>query len=115
MTARSDFAAVLARQRREMDAERAAFAERAVAAVRAQSGGDTFDAFAYRRSMIAIDALLGEFYAAHNGDMGGRFGRLILRQCRAARAMAWGRAMAGARRKLRRQPDLLAAIRREAA
>ena len=117
MTPRADFQTILLRQRRRMDAERRQFAVAAVGAIKATQRGDgrVFDTLAYALAMREIDVLMGEFYGQWPGDRRARFWRLILNECRAARGLAFQRAIQGVRRRLKAHPDLMRKIRAEAA
>ncbi|MBA3580734.1 MAG: hypothetical protein H0W42_12215 [Gemmatimonadaceae bacterium] len=104
---------MLLRNRRALDAERREFAAQAMAVVRRHAKGERFDAMAYARTMRDLGPILDEFYGAYQGDLSGRFGRLILNQCRAARGLAFGRAVRDVRQRLKREPVLARLIERE--
>lgn len=115
MPPRSDFLRVLSRNRRAMDAERREFAERAVAILkRNMVRQERFTLVTYSLTMIELDPLLTEFYGAFPGDFRGQFGRLMLEECRAARGLAFQRAVQDVRRQLTGEPTTLNAIEREA-
>lgn len=115
MTPRADVALILSRNRRAMDAERQELAGRIVAVVKRHGAGrDTLDALAYQRTMRDVDPILAEWYGRWPNDEAARFWRLILEQCRAARGLAYQRAVADVRRRLRREPALLERIEGEA-
>lgn len=115
MTPRGDFALILQKNRRAVDAERREFARRVVEAVKRHGAGrERFDALAYARTMRDIDPILTEWYGRWPGDEAARFSRLILAQCRAARGFAFQRARADVRRRLRREGAVVRMIEREA-
>jgi hypothetical protein len=116
VTARADFLDILGRNRRRMDAERRDLAQRVSAAIKASAASSDapFDLVAYSRVRIALEPILDEFYGTSPNVVGGRFGRLILDQCRAARALAFQRSVQDVRKRLKRHPALLTAIRDEA-
>ncbi len=114
MTTRDDFQAVLARNRRAMDAERREFAAQAMAAVKRNSSGETFDYVAYARTMRDLAPLFDAWYGRFPGDERARFWRLILADARQARALAFQRSVALVREKIQPARGLLAAIQREA-
>ena len=116
MTSRTDFLAVLLRDRRSMDAERREFARRAESMVEASArGANRFDQTAYHLTMLEMERLFDEFYGRWPGDPNARFWTLILAECRAVRALAFRRAVQDVRRRLRAYPEILRAIREEAA
>lgn len=115
MTPLADFLAILQRNRRRMDAERREFAQRAVGILeRVTRGEQVFTRVAHARAMVELESLLSEFYGANPSVVGGRFGRLMLDECRTARALAFQRAVQDVRKRLKREPGLLRAIREEA-
>lgn len=116
MTARDDFRAVLIRNRRRMDAERREFAARAVAILQAATHSDpVYTPTAHARTMVELEPLLSEFYGSFPGDERARFWRLMVTEGWAARGLAFQRAVQDVRRRLKGEPELLRAIRKEAA
>lgn len=101
-----------------MDDARAAFAAEVVAAVRRRATGERFTA--WQRALILRDldapgGVFDRYYGNRPGSTDSVFWKHVVGQCRAARAVAWGRAERMARRRLRGQPDVLVAIERRAA
>ena len=116
MSERADFLAVLRRNRWRMDAERRAFAQRAVDILERVTQGDQVLTYvAYARVMVELEPLLSEFYGSSPGDERARFWRLIVDECWAVRGLAFQRAVQDVRKRLKNEPTLLRAIREEAA
>jgi hypothetical protein len=113
---RDDFAFLLRRNERRMNAERRTFATAVVDAIRATQTreGQVFDVYAYVRIQHTLRLLYDEFYGAFPGDQRARFWRLTLDDCREARALAFQRAAQDVRRRLRTVPALIRAIREAA-
>lgn len=115
-TTKTDLTRILARNRRALDAERRELAARVVASIeRHGAGRERFDTMAYALVRRDLEPMLSEWYGAFPNDERARFMRLILAQTRAARALAFRRAVQDIRRRLRRERNLLAAIEAAAA
>lgn len=100
MTTRTDLDVLLSRNRRRMDAERRKCAALVSEAVALRSRGQAFDSLAYSLTMRDVDRIMGEFYGQFPGDQRSIFWRLILDDCRAARGLAFRRAVQDVRRRL---------------
>lgn len=114
MSTRLDFIGVLARNRRRMDAERREFARQVLDVVARNSPGERFDQLAYVRTRQQMVPVLDTFYGMYPGDRRARFWRLMANECRAARVLAFQRAMQDVRQRLRTEPALIRSIREAA-
>lgn len=114
---RNPLDALLLAHEERMDAERREFAEAVGGVIRATQTRDgmAFDAFAYARVRFTLRPVFDEFYGRYPGDVGCRFGALMLQQTRAVRALAFALETDDIERHLQPHPDLLRAIKAEAA
>lgn len=113
MTSRDDFAFLLRRNQRRMNAERRAFAEAVVSAMEApgRDPGRPFDQLAYMQVSRALGPILDDYYGRWPGDRDARFWRLMVDDCRQARALAFQRSVQEVRQRLKGAPEVLTAIR----